>query len=496
MIWNAQDGMTSCGGLLSGTGFIAYGQQRGLALGFWGIGFTFNLPPLMNTYGVIGYALFARVSGEEIEFYPPNRLPVISSENPTSGTWDIPLSLSELTFKIEDADGDRMSYTVTTDPHIGSGSESNKKNGFYSIPISGLEHDKSYRWTVEVTDGKDTTGQQFSFFTEAKPPFDPFDEGWQYRKKITIDHTKVAGDLTNFPVLVSITDTDLRDRAQGDGDDILFMDGPGVAPRLYHEIEYYDGSTGELVAWANIPSVSANGETFFYLYYGNPGCNSKQAPERAWDSNYIMVQHMYGSDEKIFDSTINDNDGIIYEATETTGTIGQALHFDGNSYIEFSPVILLNNDFSVEYWMKLEKYTAHPRIIGYDGHEYITEIWSPDYKIKMANSRVGDDCSAFGNSNNWDDGNWYYIVINRAGINVNFYYNAVDETYDDNTCPNLNERIKRIGGHGDNNDWFNGKIDETRISNNARSQDWIITSFNTMNDPSSFLSLGPEETGN
>jgi hypothetical protein len=45
---------------------------------------------------------------------------------------------------------------------------------------------------------------------ETRTSFDPFMEGWTCRKQITIDHTKVAGDLTDFPVLISITDASLQ----------------------------------------------------------------------------------------------------------------------------------------------------------------------------------------------------------------------------------------------------------------------------------------------
>jgi hypothetical protein len=38
--------------------------------------------------------------------------------------------------------------------------------------------------------------------------------GWQYRKQITIDRTKVSADLTDFPVLISFTDPDLQSSAQ------------------------------------------------------------------------------------------------------------------------------------------------------------------------------------------------------------------------------------------------------------------------------------------
>src|SRR5574341_919689 len=81
---------------------------------------------------------------------------------------------------------------------------------------------------------------------------------WTYRKRITIDRTKVAGAaaLSSFPVLYSVTDANLRTVANGggvgknDGTDILFTAADG-ATKLNHEIELYNPSTGQLVAWVN-----------------------------------------------------------------------------------------------------------------------------------------------------------------------------------------------------------------------------------------------------
>jgi hypothetical protein len=41
--------------------------------------------------------------------------------------------------------------------------------------------------------------------------------------------------------------------------------------------------------------------------------------------------------------------------------------------------------------------------------------------------------------------------------------------------------------------WFNGRIEECRISNVARSDDWIETEYNNQNDPSSFYTVAGEE---
>ena len=74
-------------------------------------------------------------------------------------------------------------------------------------------------------------------------------DSWSYKKLITIDHTKVDATLTDFPVLVSITDADLKDTDNGGsvrpgGDDIKFTLTDST--ELNHEIELYEGSTGKL----------------------------------------------------------------------------------------------------------------------------------------------------------------------------------------------------------------------------------------------------------
>ena len=76
---------------------------------------------------------------------------------------------------------------------------------------------------------------------------------WKYRKKITIDSTKVMDDLTGFPVLISFpSDSDLATNTRGDAFDILFTASDGVA-KLSHEVEFYDNTTGQLVAWVKVP---------------------------------------------------------------------------------------------------------------------------------------------------------------------------------------------------------------------------------------------------
>jgi hypothetical protein len=516
-VWSATDGVTAVAELLSpvGAGFGAEGAQSGLVLGFIGLGLTFAYPGEM-VYGFFGYALFTSVSADNIVFFPPNAAPIISDENPADGTWDVPLSLSELSFRISDPEDKLMSYTVTTDPDIGSGSGILKTNGVYSVSISGLEYDKKYSWTVEVKDDQATAVKQFSFFTVFAPPFDPFDEGWQYHKKIAIDHTMVDGDIENFPILISLTDVDLRDKAQSDGDDILFMDGSDVATKLYHEIESFYSSTGELHSWVRIPNLSASVDTVLYIYYGNPGCSSQEFPERVWDSSYCGVWHL----DNFYDSTINNNDGTNHGTDDVTGKIGSAKDFvsSNSEYVDLGDMQEpCDNTIGIatfEMWIKPDSLTdgmlltKHNSEVEPDKKTYEVEMrndgkirfefwsgtWYPSHKKIIVTT---DDAYV-------SIASWQHIVAvaNVASRDVKIYYDG-DEKSSTTVIEGVPlpyfydiswfEHLGRNTGSSSTR-YYDGCMDEVRISKTCRSEAWIITSYNTMNDPSSFFSVGPEES--
>ena len=83
--------------------------------------------------------------------------------------------------------------------------------------------------------------------------------GWNYYRTITIEHTKVPSDQTDFPVLISLSAGDvgnwLKHTSQPDGHvetvegfDIVFTNADNTT-LLDYEIEKYDGTAGTLVAF-------------------------------------------------------------------------------------------------------------------------------------------------------------------------------------------------------------------------------------------------------
>jgi len=207
-----------------------------------------------------------------------------------------------------------------------------------------------------------------------------WNDNWSYRKAIVINSNYVTGDLTDFPALISLIDTNLGAHAQADGDDIVFIDDEGK--KLSHEIESFATTTagsiatGTLVAWVKIPELSSTEDTVISMYYGNAGATNQQDVANVWDEDYKLVQHLQedGTGTR-FDSSNYDNDSnnqVGYDGDEatSTGKINGADDFDGNndglrianqSYFSQAP-------FTVEFWVK---YDQVPKSKG--DKEYI--IW-------------------------------------------------------------------------------------------------------------------------
>jgi hypothetical protein len=243
------------------------------------------------------------------------------------------------------------------------------------------------------------------------------------------------------------------------------------------------------------------------MYYGNSGCTSQQLPEKTWDLNYKMVQHLKeGAGSPAKDSTLNGNDGTIYGASWVTSSIlGYALEFDGiDDYIGFSSPVLNNPPYTVCVWVKPDTITGDYMYIidnggGYNyGYGFYIQLREDTDEWQFGGKRSD---KYHGNRNYpAQSTDWTFMCGSWDGVDVThikLYINgeSVGKQGNSNPDPGADPYNLKIGISIFNNYPFDGLIDEIRISNNVRSADWIKTSYNTMNDPSGFLSINPEETG-
>jgi len=335
-----------------------------------------------------------------------------------------------------------------------------------------------------------------------------WDTDWRYRKQITINHSYVDANLTNFPVLVVHTSSNFSNNAQPDGDDFVFIDGNDV--KLNHEIEYYNSTYGELIAWVNLTLLSSTDDTVFYIYYGNLNCNNQENVEETWSNHYVAVYHMNDlSITTIADSTENLNHGVKANLSlEQDGKIGKAQDFerDNNQYIVVSDddSLDLNGNYTHEHWINTETLDANGYIL-YKGGYYGSSV------IDYSCSFQGDNQY---NSQSWDlthnpicytgigtissTETWYYTATTSDKGQIGGYKAFLNGTLmdadDEDTTLISNEYDLQIGRRtGALQLFFDGLIDEIRISDIPRSKEWINTSYNNQNDPESFMSFGEQE---
>ena len=329
---------------------------------------------------------------------------------------------------------------------------------------------------------------------------------WTNRKQITIDHTKVGigttTPLLNFPMLFSVTDADLKFTGSGGkvasstGLDMLFTSSDGTT-KLDYEMEYYASTTGQVIAWVRIPSLSPSVDTTIYVYFGNASASDQSNKTGVWDSNYKGVWHLPdGTTLGALDSTSNANNGTVSGATATSGKIDGAGSLTASQYVNVPDANSLDlSTFTLEAWIYpttlgsdsgiitktanlfssgnfyLGSYSRNPYIGFYDGGAY--------HEVQT----TGDPINTNG---------WYHVVgvFDNAGDKFYIYVNGSSTiSVTDTGSPLVNNGAVRLGLNLYTTA-FAGKIDEVRISGNTRNADWVATEYKNQSSPNSFYAYG------
>ncbi|MBU1811372.1 MAG: DUF2341 domain-containing protein, partial [Candidatus Omnitrophica bacterium] len=409
------------------------------------------------------------LNGFGLEFITPPAVPFINR-----GTLKL-IGTETLTNFINDITAGTVEYTGS-DSYTGLAAG----NSYYNLSFSGTG-------THTLATNLEVKGN----LTFLPPPY-------IYRKLITVSHTKVDENLTDFPLLFTVTDSDLKTKGFGgtinnsSGYDIIFTDIEGN--RLDHEIEKYDGQTGEITAWVRVPNVSNTEDTTMYIYYSNSSVTTFQGNTAGvWNSSYAGVWHLGEADSSqlIVDSTLNGNNGIAYGGVtlDTEGKIGGADSFDGsNDYISVGNDASLNygSSFTVQAWFKTSL-AAWRWLVAKPGGSWFGI--SSDRRLDWSTAAG----SNYTSSARVVDGVWHQGIVTYSQGNLKLYVDGAESGSWTNVPLTVASGITYIGQRGDNKEYFNGFIDEVRISNIAFSNAWISSEYNNQFSPSAFYNRGGQE---
>ncbi len=332
-----------------------------------------------------------------------------------------------------------------------------------------------------------------------------------FSSTVTIDHIQVPSTQTDFPVLISITDA--RFKTVGNSGHVENANGYDIRPfsdnacssALTYELERYNATTGEVIMWVKIGSLSSSVDTVIYLGYGDAALNTNGSSTSTWSNSFDRVWHLKdGTTLSLSDSSATGdtlaNGGGSADATAVTGQIdggaglanASSQHMDGSNH--------QTNAITYSLWAKA---TSFPNSYNYTISKNTAVAFNligvkSNGKMRwMVNATSQFDLDGTG-STTLSTGTLYYLTLTYDSTNgLKGYVNA---SLDNSAAANgvVAAMTSGIGiGYLQvfNLSFWDGPIDEVRLASVARSADWITTEYNNQSAPGTFETLGTEGTG-
>lgn len=342
---------------------------------------------------------------------------------------------------------------------------------------------------------------------------------WQYRKKLTVDYTKVSANETDFAVVVKLaSDSDLASYAQADGDDILITSSDEVT-KLSHALLKFNDSTGELYLIFKAPSLSSTVDTDFYLYFGKAGATAQEDPTGVFGTDYKGVWPLNESSGTRYDLTSNNNDlSDNNTVTSLTGKLDTGADFEktNNEYLSISDAsqtgLDISGNFSMWGWFNIE---SLPTVVGdvmvpvckdnLSSRFFSLQVSSSDDSLNFFGFSGGSGYYVYSDANYFtsgDVGNWVFMAIAIDVVSKTNDLIYKNDTSRSITRPataatsfsNSTASFELGTRSASSNREFDGGIENFVIKEGLIDSNFITTTYNNQNSPSTFYSLGTLES--
>lgn len=323
--------------------------------------------------------------------------------------------------------------------------------------------------------------------------------------RVSIAVASLYSNVENFPVYVNLAHmpAEFWNHVRSDCGDIRVLSSNG-APEVPREIVSCDTGTDTGEMWFKAPLLSGSTDMPFYIAYGNASATDYSATEtygrnNVWSNGYAAVWHFQdGTTLSVGDSTSYANDGTNNGATAATGKVDGGASFNGSSsYIRkatFSGTP--SSTMTICTWLKTSGTSSYiwqinrnPSNINNEaifGISTAGKILFWDYSTSLGFS----DSTTVSNTA-VNDNQWHFGCFVKNGTSGTFYTDgAADGTKTAALNVTYGSADSVIGkNYRDNNQFFNGTLDNLIIASVARTVGWIKTDYNNQNSPGTFYAV-------
>jgi hypothetical protein len=319
----------------------------------------------------------------------------------------------------------------------------------------------------------------------------------------------VASDQIGFPVLVALGSQDaaLFAEANAAGSDLRFAKSGGG--HLPYQIESWDPAGSKAAIWVRVDTLKGGAaDQRIKMYWGKAGAPDSSDGKAVFrkQDGFQGVWHL-GGDLK--DATVNGYNGLDSGATaEPAGRIGGARYFNNpDAYAAQGKYISLGNPaglnlagrITFEVWAKWIRRDGHRIIIchgGAPGNDFETVLRIGEYLDYRTGVWTSTGHHATVIAAPADSNVWVHLAGVYTGANWILYRNGRNAaaTAADTNGAKPSPASWRIGAAyagGKVNRFFHGWLDEVRLSDMARSADWIKLSYENQKPGQSLVTFAP-----
>ena len=339
---------------------------------------------------------------------------------------------------------------------------------------------------------------------------------YEYRMPITFTGYTRPETLTNIPLLVELSANtpgfSYSQFASASGGDLRFTDAAGTND-LPYEIDWWNPTSNSYV-WVNVPALSNN--TIIVAWWGNS--NETTAPAyttngMVWSNRFVGVWHMsrttnvQDSSTYAADGTVSGSPTVILDKdANESESIGRSLAFgtNGTDAVVVPDHAALDGHvamtFSVRYHRqgKGDSWQSHVLAKAADpfGTQFLYRLYHVPTDVKYHYAM--DIAGPF--SDSADDSSkqvWEHVelIYDGAATNARLYVNGKLEREETGFTGVGNVGTSSedlfIGNDLTLTNGIAGMLDEVRISNTARSSNWVWATWMNMASGSVFNAYSP-----
>ncbi|WP_159440768.1 LamG-like jellyroll fold domain-containing protein [Mucilaginibacter sp. OK098] len=399
-----------------------------------------------------------------------------------------------------------LTVTGIFHPFIGSNVTKTNSITFLVKPVQPDITTGSYGFSIPITLKMSSTSVSAGASLTAFPAL-------VYIQSDSLKIGKVCGDKVQFPT------GNGGGAAVGTNYDFAFTE-TGTNTELYYQVDTYDSVNGILLAWVQVPALTKADKTLTFYFGSQSPSHSSAFSASTWPSDYLAVYHFSeGSPTAtVLDATLHARNAVQANTAITNDeihvaagipTTGGAYTFNGTntSIIQNTGTFPdCTSQFTVSAWVTYTGTSTSDNKLVSDQLDY-----GHGYKLSVRNSTIESETRTAANpvpGNVWDAGTpvspntWSYVQGEYNGSSFLNYLNGSfatggafkPGTNSTNAPPEAGNYLTMGLDHGTGtanggyNDayFFSGVMDEVRISNIAKSADWVSAEYYNQKNPKLF----------